>query len=158
MGTILPGSIVALMMEDQTPTAKVIYVNGMEMTVKLCGKNQLIVINNWPKAFTQQRMILKLKTEMVEKNKTIGLTKLLSGPPSWFTRIIGKITGYRYQLYREAMRVNKDISGGPRMAYRWCRYKKLTGTLYADGFFLSRRGLWVYIDRYNQFKHTVWKK
>lgn len=128
------------------------------MTVKLCGKNQLIVIPNWVQGVVQRRIIPKLKTGIVAAPKTIVITELLSKPPSWFTRLVGRMTGNQYRLHRRAMHIIQDHNGFPRMVRRWCRRQKLTGTLYTDGFFVSRRGLWVYLDHLNEFKDTIWKK
>jgi hypothetical protein len=152
------GTIIAIKLDEETPTAKVMYVDALELTAKLCGKNQLIVLRNWVQATVQGRLIQKQPAEIAVSPKTIVFTEMLHGVPSRFTRLIGRLSGYQYKQHHRAMCMQKDKCGDPRMVRRWCRRKKLTGILYRDGFFIAYSGFPVYLDHFNQLKGTIWSK
>lgn len=155
---IRTGTIVALKTDNETPTAKVIYVNAREMAVRVYRKNHLFVITNWIQAERLGRIIEKQRTAVVLPRKTVVVTDLLPRKPSLLVRWMGSLQGYQYGHHHRAMHMIKDRSGDPRMVRRWCRRKKFTGTLYLDGFLITRTGIPIYIDHYNRLKEMLCKR
>lgn len=153
-----PGSIIAIKLDDEIPAAKIIRIDALELTAKLYGKNQLIVLRNWAQAAVQRRLICHRSTDIVAGSKTIVITQMLRRAPSRLTRFIGYLQGYQYKQHRRARRMQQDDKGDPRMVRRWCRRKKLTGTLYRDGFFITGSGFAVYLDYCNPLKDLIWNK
>lgn len=152
------GSIVAIKLDSETPAAKVVRIDAMELTVKLFAKKQLIVLSNWVQALYHGRLILKKNSGVIALKKTIVVTNILSRKPGLVKRWIGAIRGYRYRQHRRAWQVHVDGSGDPRMYRRWCREKKYTGTLFEDGFLITRKNFAVYIDHHNHLKENACKK
>ncbi len=154
-----PGTIVAIKQDgEKTRTGKIVCVDALELTVRLCGKNSLIVMRNWVQARIQGRLLVKQPAATLAAPKTIVIEELIPREPSLFTRLIGRLRGYHYGQHHRAMHVQHDENGDPRMVRRWCRRKKLTGVLYADGFFIAYSGFPVYLDHFNCLKEIIWKK
>lgn len=148
-------SIIAVRMENEIITAKVVEVDGLQLTARLFTKkrNRRLVIANWTQAVMVGRVVCKRDTSVIQKRKTVVVCEVLWQDPTWLQRLASCCRGFKLSHSR-IKRMKYDVFGYPRFYPYWQRKMKVTGTVFSDGFFIPAFGqryqFPLYFEQYDQ--------